>query len=339
MEQQVHDVAHKYLQNVRPSGDNNLRATCPFCGSSRAFIFSQDTGLWICFSCGLRGALAQLLYKLGLTREQVSRIVQTINTGPEVPEYIRRKSELKEDWDVLPEYVLSAYDECPIKMLDIGFSMEFLQDHDIGYDRVEDRITFPIRDYKGRLIGVSGRAYTDRGFPRYKVYGSVFEDIVPGYKPHTKHHLYGFHEVYASRYFSPDAEDMPLIIVEGYKACLWLKQMGFTHTVALQGSTLSKAQKRALDRIRGPKYVFLDNEPGKAIIVRDRPCAAVKIAERLFTTGQTYICQYEEGEEEGTSPDDLSKEQVVKIIQRAKTPGQISAHKNCNTQYDKWRRR
>lgn len=337
MESQVQQIASKYLQNVRPTGENNLRATCPLCESSRAFIINQDTGLWICFSCSAKGAIVQLLYKLGFTRKQVDRLVQKTDFIPPLPDYVRKKRSMEETWPVLPEYVLSSYDECPKKLLDVGFDMDLLQDQDVGFDRIENRITFAIRDYKGRLVGVSGRAHYKDQYPRYLVYDKVFDPIVPGYKALNRKHLYGFHEVYADRYFSPDQEDTPIILVEGYKGCLWLKQMGFDHAVALQGSSLTRDQQRMLERVRGPKYILLDHEEGKSISVRGRPCAAVSIAERLSKTGQAFICQYPTGTEEGTSPDDLSFEEAESIIQNAKTIGHLKAHQHNSQTH--WRRR
>ena len=337
MESQVQHIANKYLQNVRPTGENNLRATCPLCESSRAFIINQDTGLWICFSCEARGAIVQLLYKLGFTRKQVDQLVQKTDFIPKIPDYVRRKTEMKEDWSILPEYVLSSYDECPTRLLDAGFEMDFLQEQDVGFDRIENRITFSIRDYLGRLVGVSGRAHYDSQYPRYRVYDQVFEPIVPGYKALNRKHLYGFHEVYADRYFSPEGTDIPIILVEGYKGCLWLKQMGFRHAVALQGSSLTQGQRRMLERVRGPKYILLDYEPGKSFSVRGRSCAAVRIAERLSNAGQAFLCQYPEGTEEGTSPDDLSIEEAESIISNAKTIGHLSAHQHKSQTH--WRRR
>ena len=337
MESKVQHVANEYLQNVRPTGEGNLRATCPLCGSRRAFIINTETGLWICFSCAARGALQQLLYKLGFTRKQVDRLVTKEDLIPKLPEFARRKAALKEDWAVLPEYVLSSFDECPVKLLDAGFEMDFLQSQDIGFDRKENRITFAIRDYKGRLIGVSGRAHSPVQYPRYKVYDKVFESIVPDYKPLTRKHLYGFHDVYAATYFSSPDDYLPIIIVEGYKGCLWLKQMGYTHTVALQGSSLTREQRRAVEKVRGPKYVLMDNEPGKSYSDQRSECAAVKIASQLSKTDRAYLCQYPDQMEVGTSPDDLTKEEVESIINNAKPIGHFRAHQQ--SQNTSWRRR
>jgi hypothetical protein len=134
--------------------------------------------------------------------------------------------------------------------------------------------------------------------------------------------------VYPRTYFAGlgPQEDQPIVIVEGYKACIWLRQMGFKNAVALQGSSLTKGQERFLGRIRGKKYVLLDHEPGKAFPDRDNRCQAVKITERLSRYGPAFICSYAEDAEERTSPDDLNKEQATHIIKNAKTLGQYKTN-------------
>jgi ribosomal protein L37AE/L43A len=320
---QVRQVAEKYLVNIKSSGDDNLRAQCPFCESKRAFIMSQENGLWVCFSCNERGGLASFLRRMGLSRESIEKFVKALGSRPEMPEYIRRKLSLSEDWQILPEWILGAYDTCPTQLTDAGFSEDILYRHDVGYDSNEDRITFALRDYLGRLIGVSGRAYEDSQIPRYKIYTDVYESLVPGYSPKTRSHLYGFHDVYAERYFSPDIDE-PIIVVEGYKGCLWMRQMGFRHTVALQGSSMTKSQERMLTRVRGPKYILLDHEVGKSISDRFGSSQTVTIARRLANSGRVLLCDYGDVEE-GISPDDLSQNEALEILNNAKTLGQRSA--------------
>ena len=318
----IDQIVKKYLSNVRPSGSDNFRATCPLCDSKRAFVMSGRTGLWTCYSCEQGGSLRSFLYKMGLSRDlidaQTSSVVQD-----RLPDRIRIRQQLQEDWHVLPEWVLCAYDQCPTGMLNLGFSMDLLQDHDVGYDRHEDRITFAIRDYLGRLTGVSGRACENWRIPRYKVYQEPFEPVCAGYVPTNRKHLYGFHDVYPKRYFESEGAEDPLIIVEGYKGCLWMRQLGFSDVVAIQGSLATPDQLRLLDRIRGPKFVLLDCEPGKALPGADNKWHGAKIVERLSRSGRAFLCKYPEGTEEGTSPDDLDEDQAKWVLNNATTISKI----------------
>ena len=271
---------------------------------------------------------------MGLDRHQVEKLVTIRDALPALSKKTQKKMELQKTWDILPEYVLTSYDYCPVQLLDAGFSMDLLQEHDVGFDFNEDRITFAIRDYLGRLTAVSGRAAQSWREPRYKVYDSAFYDIVRDYEPKNRLHLYGMHTVYPSRYFKEGSRD-PILIVEGYKGCLWARQAGFANTVALQGSFMTEAQARTLLRLKGPYYILLDNEPGKSFPDEKGSCQSVKIAKRLSRAGQTYICQYQQGEEIGTSPDDLTKEQIQNTIENAKTLAQHWAIEPRN----KWRRK
>src|SRR6185295_15208253 len=133
----------------------------------------------------------------------------------------------------LPEALLGVFDFCPVRLLEEGFTEETLEMHNIGFDRERHRITFPIRDVKGRLIGISGRTVIDQ-IPKYKVYdgwhvnwegkrvpgelGAWF----PGYvSAGIKDHLWREQFVYERIYKGKDSQ---LIVVEGYKAAMWLVQ-------------------------------------------------------------------------------------------------------------------
>lgn len=320
MSQNIDRLISRYLSGVKQSGGNNIVAICPFHAtkSGTPFCLNTKSGLWVCFSCGEKGTLSSFLYRMGLSRDRVSIALDKIKLDGPAPLAIRRHNILKHKWSVLPEYVLGAYDMCPKKMLDLGFEMELLADNDVGYDQRRDRITFAIRDYLGQLVGVSGRSHEDWNQPRYRVYDEDFYGVDPNYVASTKEHLYGLQTVYPARYFDPDADHPPLIIVEGYKGCLWLRQLGFTHAVALQGTIMTQHQERFLARMRGPFYVLLDWEEGKSWPDVKRRCAALSIARRLSRTDRTLICHYGD-KPEGTSPDDLNQEDVEEALESAMT--------------------
>ena len=342
MEAQIQKIASTYLQNVKPTGDRGLRSRCPLCSSNRAFIISTSHGGWICWSCGERGALVSLLKKLGLTSRQVDRAMESMSLPPSMPERLRRRKMLKKEFVTLPEYILGAYDNEPTDLIQKGFDSKLLKENDVGLDLRHNRITFAIRDHLGRLAGISGRAQWEWQIPRYKVYDASPPDstrsppkpagelygIVDGYIPENRAHLYGFNHVYPERFFNPDKSQKPLIITEGYKSTLWLRQMGFTHTVGLQGSSMTAAQQRMLGRLQGPYYVLLDNEPGKSFPDRKRRCAAIDIARRLRQSGKVYLCVYPKEVPEGTAPDDLrSAEQISQVLETAATIGQLKTRK------------
>lgn len=269
---EVHDriteVAKRYLRNMRKTGAENVIATCPFhrkadgsYESHPSFTLSIITGLWQCHSCKERGTLQRLLLLIGDG-------YQTVSLYEDLFEELRKQrpqranAHLSSNYltdEPLPEATLGFFDTCPLPLLDEGFEEETLKRFEVGYDAKHHRITFPIRDMDGFLMGVSGRTVLDEN-PRHKVYDYEFEAYGLGKKKPARKSasLWNGHTLYASLFptFNPD----PVVVVEGFKACMWLWQAGITNVVALMGSNLSMAQKWLLERMGGPTYLMLDND-------------------------------------------------------------------------------
>ena len=91
------------------------------------------------------------------------------------------------------------------------------------YDRFRDRIIFPIRDYKGRVIGFGGRIL-DQGEPKY-----LNSPETPVF--HKGRELYGLFE---ARKRCRDLNR--IIVVEGYMDVVALAQFGINHSVATLGT-------------------------------------------------------------------------------------------------------
>lgn len=339
LESKIQEVLESKFENVKASGEENLKATCPFHeGSStdKTFSISLRTGAWICFhsSCGEHGSFPQLLKKLGMTAQQIDRAFENIKPKAEVPDYLRVRAELASEPIYLPEYILGAWSEVPKQLLDAGFSEKILKDHEVGVDKHRKRIIFPIRDYMGRLVAINGRAMEPWVSPRYKVYdarwssGELRDVVDKKYVPDNRRHLYGYHNIYAERFFKEESQCPPLIIVEGYKACLWMRQNGFEHTVALQGSSISIGQKRLLHRLAGPFYILLDHQPGKAYADNFGRHAALDIANSLNRTGKSFVCLYPKEKPLNTQPDSLKKTELEDILKKAKTTTQLILEQN-----------
>lgn len=264
---------------------------------------NKDSGLFLCFSCESKGALPQFLIRMGCTKSEVESITD------DLPRF-RKRQKILEEYCILPEYILGAYSWCPNRLVHSGYSPKFLMENDIGYDRIQKRITFPIRDAKGNLVAISGRADQEGIFPRYKVYIDEFKHIIEGYKPRNRHFLYNLHSIDLS-------SDKPLFLVEGYKACLWMKMHGYD-AVALQGSGMTQSQHSQLISIRKKILVFLDHEYGKQLppIKKEVRHAALTIARRLEPYNEVEIVIYPENSPERYAPDDLTGDELknLKII-------------------------
>jgi len=110
------------------------------------------------------------------------------------------------------------------------------------YDRFRDRLMFPIRDARGRVIAFGGRVI-DAGEPKYL---NSPETVLF----HKGRELYGLYETRRAR-----TNLSRLIIVEGYMDTVALHQAGIDYAVATLGTATTAEHLRRLFRVV-PAVVF-----------------------------------------------------------------------------------
>lgn len=115
------------------------------------------------------------------------------------------------------------------------------------YDRFWGRVTFPIRDGSGHIIGFGGRTL---GTEHPKYLNSPESTLF-----HKGHVLYGLFE---ARRAIRDAGR--LVIVEGYLDALALVEAGIGYAVASLGTALSAAQLRLARRFAPEVVAFFDGD-------------------------------------------------------------------------------
>ncbi len=119
------------------------------------------------------------------------------------------------------------------------------------YDRFRDRIMFPIRDSRGRVIAFGGRVI-DRGEPKYlnSPETSLF---------HKGRELYGLYESRSGGTLER------LLVVEGYMDVVRLHQAGITYAVATLGTaTTTEHLKRIFRLVRAAVFGFDGDRAGRA---------------------------------------------------------------------------
>ena len=120
------------------------------------------------------------------------------------------------------------------------------------YDRFRDRIMFPIRDPRGRVIGFGGRVL-DKGEPKYL--NSPETELF-----HKGRELYGLHEVRLAR-----IKLERLLIVEGYMDVVRLHQAGIQYAVATLGTaTTAEHLRRAFKLVNELVFCFDGDRAGRA---------------------------------------------------------------------------
>ena len=144
-----------------------------------------------------------------------------------------------------------ASEESRQKLLETGLIIA--RDSGEGhYDRFRDRLMFPIRDARGRVIAFGGRVL-DAGEPKY-----LNSPETPLF--HKGRELYGLYEVRQNR-----APLMRLMIVEGYMDVVRLHQSGITYAVATLGTaTTPEHLKRAFRLVREIVFCFDGDKAGRA---------------------------------------------------------------------------
>ena len=128
----------------------------------------------------------------------------------------------KEGWDHLLQHFKSANRKI---LLDAGMLIQDQKNTQRHYDRFRQRIMFPIRNIRGRVIGFGGRALGKDQQPKYL--------NSPETHVFLKHkELYGLYE--AKQHTQLDQ----LLVVEGYMDVVSLHQHGIPYAVATLGTAI-----------------------------------------------------------------------------------------------------
>lgn len=126
------------------------------------------------------------------------------------------------------------------------------QGGDRCYDRFRDRIMFPIRDARGRVIAFGGRVI-DQGEPKY-----LNSPETPLF--HKGRELYALHEARQLR-----APLRRLLVVEGYMDAVRLHQAGIAYAVATLGTaTTAEHLKRIFRVVSEVVFAFDGDRAGRA---------------------------------------------------------------------------
>lgn len=283
----------------------NKMAYCPLHGevpgkSKPSLCVNVETGAWICFAgCG-GGTAKSFLTSLGENKHVVRDKTKDIK-----PVKKRKKTASKQSF-FLPTALLGLFDECPLKLVKAGFDEEVLQYHDIGFDYARNRITYPVFTREGNLLAIVGRRPTSE-FGKYVPYTEKeLTDLGVVQIPKYEKGSVFWRE---DKFFQTKAchdRTKPVILVEGFKAALWLVQAGYNNVMALMGTHLTDAHVHTLEGLGKTVILCLDGDkPG---IV-----STVKNSYKLSRTLKVLICNYPGG---ATQPDDLQIQKLNDMIQK-----------------------
>ncbi len=188
----LEQASHYYCQQLKTHAQKNL-----------AIDYLQNRGI--------SGETAKI-FEIGYSPEGWHNLSKSLNNKD-----VDNKSLGKKDLDNKPaneEHLLQA-------------GLLIRKDNGTTYDRFRERIMFPIRNKRGKIIGFGGRTLDD-GTPKYL--NSPETELF-----HKGHELYGLYQARKT------LRDIPqLLVVEGYMDVISLAQHGIPYSVATLGTAATK---------------------------------------------------------------------------------------------------
>ena len=181
--------------------------------------------------------------------------------------------------------------------------MVIASDNGKRYDRFRDRLMFPIRDRRNRVIGFGGRILGD-GNPKY-----LNSPETPIF--HKGNELYGLYEV-KQRHRNPET----ILIVEGYMDVVALAQFDIDYAVASLGTATTAEQLQLL--LRNAKRIVCCYDGDRA--GQEAAWRALETALPLLKPGdQLQFMFLEQGEDPDSMVRKIGKEAFEALIDEAQS--------------------
>lgn len=143
-----------------------------------------------CFACGFHGKLSELVWQMKFYNKTDHQVdvkwsdAETLIEDSEAEDYLNLDSPTIEEMlfgektqqHVFPDWWLESFPP----FTEVKFARDYLKERgvseevayilDVRADTKQQRVCFPIRDFKGKLKGLHGRAIKENVDPRYRMY-------------------------------------------------------------------------------------------------------------------------------------------------------------------------
>jgi DNA primase len=293
------------IRNVRRATEKEFCFSCPYPAHTKgdespsAYMNANSTA-FLCHSCHARGnAVSFTSDILGVSPLEATRMLkQRYSPGgidPSARDMVveirkviasRKRIEPRRNRilspDVLSKYAVDwhgAYElflqgtgsEHLNYMFSRGFHPDTLTDWGFGFSIAKNRITLPIHDEDGRLVGIKARAWNERR-PKYLNLKDEENDVDAFLKNDV---VFALHR---ARYTSTH-----LIVVEGEFNAIAMHAFSHTNTVAINGSYYGARQIHLLKLFADEATLFFDSDTAG----RD---ATEQLANDLRPFMPVYIC-------------------------------------------------
>lgn len=274
------------VENVTEATEKEVKFSCPFSGhphgdqNPSAYMNRVNTA-WFCHGCKRRGNSVTFLAEIAQISimEALKHLKGRYGGAEADPDSVSMRDELERFYrkrEQKPESLYDvAIDEEATEMFAIdwtkaadvqpddlprplfymlyerGFEIATLTYWDIGYDEHSNRITIPVRNHEGQLVGFKARAFDGRK-PKYLVLG---DDPYGWSRYHISKVVFGLDVV-----LHWQETHTHLIICEGEFNVLALWQIGIKNAVAVSGSNFSETHERLIRRYADAVTIFFDSD-------------------------------------------------------------------------------
>lgn len=312
------------LRNINETGDE-VQFSCPFPEHSRgdqrpSSSINQENGKWHCFGCGRSGSIANFVAEYeGISvavamrwlREnyyQGSRESSAIEALTKIMSPKKKKiktqvisednlNQFAVDWRKVEHAIRQG--NCPRNLTHpfrrYGLDYRTLEQFGIGFDQITQRITIPIRNADGRLVGFKGRDTVGNQVKYLALCDKTGHDL-PRWQA-------------ADIVFGLFSADKDVIICEGEFDAMSLRQKQFKGSVAVGTSNISHEQikqiKEHADRVT---ILFDPDKPGQK--------GAMKVANSLIRHLPVKIAK----SNSENDPAEMTKEEVQQALNNAYIP-------------------
>jgi len=263
------------FKNLRVRQDNEIQCSCPLGtheDKNPSFSLNLFSGKWICFSCGRKGrnieSLAKILHKPELNKyfeytsysDLAKSVLNRLDTHKDLSDKLI-------DLEYLVDYYKSYYTH--EYLYTRGVSYNVADKFNIGYDKENSALTFPVYTIDKKFLGFTYR-YLEGNY-RYK------------------HEINKSITLYGAQFL----QHGDIIVVEGNIDVLKAYSLGFENVVALTGTKMSDTQFDILKKYGKNIVIALDNDFNK--VTNWGQIAAQRIFKKLLPIfgNRLYIGEYE----------------------------------------------
>lgn len=282
---------------LKPVG-KNYQGLCPFHDDKKSPSLLVQPDHWYCFGCGAGGDIIEFAMRWShrgfkdVVNEFAKQIgvradYEPINLDPWL-KGIREagKYELLQP-NFLSEKIVEEYSKHRHAVLrEEGWLESTIQEFQIGfcvdiYDELFNRITIPIRDAEGHLVGIAGRRTNEDQEKKYRFAFGVKKEQL----------LYGL-----DKSLPYIRESKQMVVVEGYKDLWRCWEAGVKNVVAIMGAIASPVQIRLIKRYCRDIIIALDDDFDKK--KNSGQDGAMKLANELKLLCRVRLVKYPEGKKD-----------------------------------------